>query len=283
MEQLPSEKIPCLDRGHVQLLDVMGDDQAIVDAARTSIAGKSVKASSSTKGLIRYLLRHRHTTPFEMVEFKFEMKMPIFVARQFIRHRTANVNEMSGRYSEMPEEFYVPDPENVKVQASKNKQGRGEEVLENAEDICRALHNEAQQAFSNYHGYLEEGMARELARSNLPLSTYTQWVWKCDLHNIMHLLSLRLHPHAQWEIRVFAEAMAELIKPYVPIAWKAFEDYRLHGMFLTRPDIETLQLLLEDLMGNGSFTPPNNDLFPTDREYTEFIGKLVRLGIDLEE
>lgn len=269
-----SEKIKCLDQGFVQLVDVMGDDDAIVDAARVSISGENVKAVSENRGLIRYLMRHRHTTPLEMVEFKFRCKMPIFVARQWIRHRTASVNEMSGRYSEMPHEFYVPELEDIQLQAGANKQGRDDSVMADPDYWRDGFADEARVSFELYQDRLDAGMARELARANLPLSTYTQWIWKIDLHNLLHFLALRLHPHAQKEIRVFGEAMAELIKPVVPIAYEAFEDYRLNGCFLTANDV----LALQDIIG-GPYGGAEAALvasakhFPTKREHSEFVDK----------
>lgn len=272
----PSDKIKCLDQGFVQLVDVMGDDDAIVDAARVSISGENVRAVSENRGLIRYLMRHRHTTPLEMVEFKFRCKMPIFVARQWIRHRTASVNEMSGRYSEMPHEFYVPAPEDVQLQAGKNKQGRDDTIMDEPESWAKGFETEASQSFYTYQKRLEAGMARELARSNLPLSTYTQWIWKIDLHNLLHFLALRLHPHAQKEIRVFGEAMAGLIKPIVPLAYEAFEDYRLNGCFLTANDVLALQDLIAATYvdsGAGTILADAAKHFPTKREHAEFVDK----------
>lgn len=264
-----NKKIEVLDHGFVELVDHMGDDQAIVDAARVSIAGENVRPTSENRGLIRYLMRHRHTTPFEMVEFKFRAKLPIVVARQWVRHRTASINEMSGRYSEMPEEFYVPSPENIKVQASNNKQGRGDEVVSDADDICIDMRAEGVSAFKEYRRYLDDGVARELARINLPLSTYTQWIWKIDLHNLFHFLALRMDKkHPQYEIRVYADAMAALIKPIVPLAWAAFVDFRLEAMILSRDEILALQKALA-LRGSHDF--------PTQREADEFAVKLHML------
>jgi thymidylate synthase (FAD) len=270
----PSEKIKCLDQGYVQLVDVMGDDDSIVDAARVSIAGENVRAVSENRGLIRYLMRHRHTTPLEMVEFKFRCKMPIFVARQWIRHRTANVNEMSGRYAEMPKEYYVPALEDIQPQASKNKQGRSEEAMDNPEIWRDGFAEEAKVSFDLYQDRIDAGMARELARANLPLSTYTQWIWKIDLHNLLHFLALRLHPHAQKEIRVFGEAMASLIKPIVPIAYEAFEDYRLNGCFLSANDVLALQAFIAAPYANtDAMLAEAAKHFPTKREHSEFVDK----------
>lgn len=263
-------RIDCLNLGYVQLVDVMGNDTAIVDAARLSIAGENVKKVSEDEGLIRYLMRHRHSTPFEMVEFKFRCKMPIFIARQWVRHRTANINEMSGRYSEMPNEWYVPDLEDIQLQATANKQGRANDAMTGADEWRAEFDAEAAHAFELYRKRLDAGMARELARANLPLGTYTQWIWKIDLHNLFHFLALRLHPHAQKEIRVYGEAMAQLVRPFVPMAYQAFEDYRLNGCFLTACDIKALHALIL----NPS-TPLENtkELFPTRREHGEFVDK----------
>jgi thymidylate synthase (FAD) len=281
---LPGEKINVLDHGYVQLVDVMGDDQAIVDAARVSIAGENVKAQSSNVGLIRYLMRHRHTTPFEMVEFKFRCKMPIFVARQWIRHRTANVNEMSGRYSELPEEFYVPELDVIKKQASANKQGRSAEgyTRDDQEAIRTDIAEQAGDAFKLYRSLLSDDLARELARIDLPLSTYTEWIWKIDLHNLMHFLGLRLHPHAQYEIRVYGEAMAPLVKAVCPIAYEAFEDFRLNALFLSAQDVAGVKHLLRQLIDLIPSDSPQVDGFDghkTNRELVEFTDKLNRLGM----
>lgn len=264
----------CLDQGFVQLVDVMGDDDSIVDAARVSISGENVRAVSENRGLIRYLMRHRHTTPLEMVEFKFRCKMPIFVARQWIRHRTANVNEMSGRYSEMPHEYYVPALEDIQPQASKNKQGRADETMDDPDYWRDGFSDEARVNFELYQDRIDAGMARELARANLPLSTYTQWIWKIDLHNLLHFLALRLHPHAQKEIRVFGEAMAGLIKPIVPIAYEAFEDYRLNGCFLSANDVAALQEFIAAPYPNtNAMLVEAAKHFPTKREHSEFVDK----------
>ncbi len=222
-DALLGKRIDCLDKGFVRLIDVMGDDAAIVQAARVSY-GSGTKKVLEDRGLIRYLLRHAHTTPFEMVEFKFHVKLPIFVARQWIRHRTANVNEYSGRYSEMKDEFYTPNPNDIRPQSVLNKQGRSEETLPDgmAEQAANAFKAGQDEAYAQYQEFLEQGIAREIARINLPVSNYTEWYWKIDLHNLFHFLRLRIDSHAQYEIRVFAEAIAELVKPFVPHAWEAF-------------------------------------------------------------
>lgn len=246
------EERKCLDQGSVRLVSVMGDDRAIVQAARVSY-GSGGKTDAEDKALIRYLLRHKHTTPFEMVEFKFHCKMPIFVARQWIRHRTANVNEMSGRYSELPEEFYTPEA--YSPQSASNKQGReeggdlGQKPITMYGDpsvtlvpftlpLSKVIKQHSEQAFDVYRKALELGVSKEMARMHLPLSVYTQWYWKIDLHNLFHFLRLRLDSHAQYEIRVFAEAMADIVKQIVPWAWEAFEDYVLNARTFSAKEME---------------------------------------------
>ncbi|KKN50645.1 hypothetical protein LCGC14_0630720 [marine sediment metagenome] len=273
-----TKRIDVLDHhGFVELVDVMGDDQAIIDAARVSIAGENVRPVQENRGLIRYLMRKRHTTPFEMVELKFRAKMPIFVARQWVRHRTASINEMSARYSELPAESYTPLSIRLMRQSKNNKQGSASETVLNADLHAESFKRESDDAFSAYQYRLEAGMARELARINLPLSTYTQWIWKIDLHNLFHFLSLRLDSHAQYEIRVYAEAMAELIKPIVPLAWEAFEDYRLNGMFLTRHEVKALAKIL----ATASVPAVDKGDFPTEREADEFLDKVQRFVNEL--
>lgn len=278
-------KIKCLDHGFVELVDVMGDDQAIVDAARVSVSGEDVKTVQDNTGLIRYLMRNRHTTPFEMVELKFRCKMPMFIARQWVRHRTANINEMSARYSKLPNEYYVPAEEDIQFQATVNKQGRN--VSAGMMPVVgfqqTSFKEEAANSFDLYERRLEDGMAKELARINLPLSSYTQWIWKIDLHNLFHFLSLRAHPHAQMEIRVYAEAMLEMIKPIVPIACAAFEDYRMKAAFLTKQDMQAIRAILgegnDDLaaMFGADRIADLGDLFPTKREFDEFKSKWAAL------
>jgi len=239
LEALLFQAIPVLDHGFVRVVDYMGDDSAIVQAARVSY-GRGTRAANEDKGLIRYLMRHRHSTPFEMCEIKFHVKLPIFVARQWIRHRTANVNEYSARYSILDREFYIPSPDQLAAQSAVNRQGRGA-VLEGAE-AARVLDLLREDATRNYDHYLEmlnedeagttldpsrQGLARELARMNLTLNAYTQWYWKTDLHNLFSFLSLRADAHAQYEIRVYAEAMMGAVEAWVPIAASAFRDYRL--------------------------------------------------------
>jgi thymidylate synthase (FAD) len=272
-DALLGKRIDCLDKGFVRLIDVMGDDAAIVQAARVSY-GSGTKKVLEDRGLIRYLLRHAHTTPFEMVEFKFHVKLPIFVARQWIRHRTANVNEYSGRYSEMKDEFYTPNPNDIRPQSVLNKQGRSEETLPDgmADQAANAFKSGQDDAYAQYQEFLEQGIAREIARINLPVSNYTEWYWKIDLHNLFHFLRLRIDSHAQYEIRVFAEAIAELVKPFVPHAWEAFEDYVLNAHRMTAPELKVMKHLL------GSMEFPSDETLAElglkGREAVEFKDKM---------
>lgn len=245
-EPLLGIETPVLDLGYVQPIDYMGTDACIVQAARVSY-GPSTRALHDDRGLLRYLMRHRHTTPFEMCEVKFRCKMPIFIARQWIRHRTANVNEMSLRYSEAPDEFYVPALEAVTLQSTDNKQGRGAELPDEIRERVRAIMSARnEQAYADYQALAGElGIARELARTVLPVSLYTQWIWKIDLHNLMHFLSLRLDPHAQLEIRLFAEAMAGFVRAWVPQAWEAFTDYRLEAATFSRMELRALYMIMK--------------------------------------
>ena len=246
------EAVPVLDHGFVRVVDYMGDDAAVVQAARVSY-GAGTKTARDDRGLIRYLMRHRHSTPFEMCSIKLHVKLPIFVARQWIRHRTASVNEYSARYSILDREFYVPPPEALAAQSTANRQGRGE-VLEGAEAeaVLRLLREDAARAFDDYEWMLNEGggdperrgLARELARTVLPASAYTQWYWKIDLHNLLHFLALRADPHAQREIRVYAEAIGELARAWVPASWEAFEDYRLGAVTFSARGMDCLRRML---------------------------------------
>jgi thymidylate synthase (FAD) len=261
------------DHGLVALVDVMPRlapagktaDFAIVQAARVSY-GQGTKQVSEDRGLIRYLARHRHTTPFEMVEFKFHHVMPIFVARQWIRHRTANVNEYSARYSVVPDRFYHPTPEMVRKQSTSNRQG-GVEATDNltAQEFCEHL-DRVEANYAEYQKLIDKGVAREMARIMLPLGIYTEWYWKCDLHNIFHFLSLRMDEHAQQEIRDYARAMFALIQPIVPIAAEAFLDYNFEGMHLTRLEVEAI--------AKGQPLASENK-----RENAEWEAKKTRLGL----
>jgi len=265
--------IPIHEHGFIALVDAMPRlvpegqtaDSAIVQSARVSY-GQGTKMVSEDRGLVRYLMRHRHSTPFEMVEFKFHIAMPIFIARQWIRHRTANVNEYSARYSIMPDRFYRPDIENVRKQSKSNRQG-GEGPIDagTAEEFLKLLES-AEANYAKYLDLTERGVARELARAVLPVSVYTEWYWKCDLHNIFHFLSLRMDPHAQIEIQDYAKAMYELIKPIVPVACEAFEDYRLNSMHLTGLEIDAIR--------TGKPLATENK-----RETAEWEAKKARLGL----
>lgn len=284
MRVLPSHEVRVHEHGFVRLVDVMPRlvpegqtaDAAIVQAARVSY-GQGTKRVNEDRGLVRYLMRHQHTTPFEMVEFKFHMAMPIFIARQWIRHRTANVNEYSARYSVVPDQFYVPSIDEVRKQSLANRQGGEERIdLEGPEagtaEAFVAYLERAVTQYPEYERLLEQGVSRELARVGLPLNVYTQWYWKCDLHNILHFLELRLDQHAQLEIREFAEAMLALIEPIVPVAVEAFRDYRLEGVHLTRLEVEALRRRIEG--GSAALDTKNK------RERDEWVAKRRRLGLE---
>jgi thymidylate synthase (FAD) len=240
---------PVLDHGFVRVIDYMGDDAAIVQAARVSY-GAGTRHVSNDEGLIRYLMRHWHSTPFEMCEVKLHVKLPVFVARQWIRHRTANVNEYSARYSILDREFYIPEPAQLAAQSTVNNQGRGA-VLEGAEAarVLALLKSDASQMYDHYEEMLsqdgQQGLARELARMNLPMNIYTQWYWKTDLHNLFHFLRLRADAHAQYEIRVYAEAIAATVRDWVPLAFAAFEDYRMGGVTLSSKAVDVLKRRLQ--------------------------------------
>lgn len=281
--------IKCLNHGFVYLVDYMGNDDAIVQAARVSY-GIGTKKTSEDRGLIRYLKRNKHTTPLEMVEFKFHCKMPIFVARQWIRHRTANVNEYSARYSILDNEFYVPALENLALQSTTNRQGRGDAVnAEEADIICALIKEDSERQYNHYTELLNEKdgaainphrpcLARELARMGLGVNFYTQWYWKIDLHNLMHFLGLRMDKHAQYEIRVFAEAMARIVKDAVPIAFEAFEDYHLNGMMLSQWEIELVSTL-EWPQGESEAMKKIGILIPNKREAEECLAKFKRMNL----
>ena len=256
LEQILYEVLPVLDHGFVRVLDYMGDDGAVVQAARVSY-GKGTRKVREDQGLINYLMRHRHSTPFEMCEIKYHVKLPIFVARQWIRHRTANVNEYSARYSILDREFYVPKPEHLAAQANRNRQGRGDVLT--GEDNARVLdllRQDAQQAYAHYQEMLNlddngevlddgrTGLARELARMNLSLNYYSQWYWKIDLHNLLHFLSLRADDHAQFEIREYADVMMETVKQWVPQTFAAFQDYRMAGANLSAKGLAVVKRML---------------------------------------
>lgn len=263
-------EIKVLDHGFIRLVDKMGDDAAIVQAARVSY-GTGTKTVNEDEGLIRYLMRHHHTTPFEMCEVKFHCKMPIFVARQWVRHRTANINEYSARYSVLEREFYVPEEGQIALQSATNKQGRGEPLdLYRARRAASVFDREWQRSYNVYMDLLgtdeKPGVARELARTVLPTNIYTQWYWKCDLHNIFRFLKLRMDSHAQYEIRVYAEAMAKIIQELFPIAYRAFEDYQLNARTFSGPAVMLLREMVGDL-GRDTVTLPEG---MSQREWQEF-------------
>jgi thymidylate synthase (FAD) len=250
--------IKCLDNGFVRLVDSMGGDDAIVQAARVSY-GKGTSKVSQDRGLIRYLMRHRHTTPFEMVEFKFHCKMPIFVARQWVRHRTANINEYSLRYSEARDDFYIPKKEHIQFQSALNKQGRMGEVSDELKKKVQSYFEEiSDRSFEIYSELNQAGVARELARAVLPVNLYTEWYWKNDLHNLLHFVGLRSDSHAQYEIRVFSDAMAESIKAVAPFAWEAYQDYAVKGLRFSRIEQGILEQnlpnrVIDDIVGDVDY------------------------------
>ncbi len=271
-DALLDKEFKLLDHGFVRLVDYMGSDDAIVQAARVSYGGGTKKVSQD-RGLIRYLMKHKHTSPFEMVELKFHIKLPIFVARQWIRHRTANVNEVSGRYSVMKEEFYRPEPKDIGFQSKDNKQGRTDESVGDELRERFLEHSETSQKdqYSNYEQLVEAGLARELARINLPLSLYTEWYWKIDLHNLFHFLRLRLDRHAQKEIRVYADVMADMVRTICPLAYEAFEDYALNSFTFSGPEVSILADALENI---DSSIENLVTLGLSKREAGEFVDKL---------
>lgn len=278
LEHILGDEFKVLDHGFVRLIDYMGDDEAIVQAARVSY-GTGTKTTQSDRGLIRYLMRHRHTTPLEMCEIKFHVKLPIFVARQWIRHRMASVNEYSARYSILDREFYLPQPEQLAEQSRSNRQGR-ESVLsaEQSAYVLRLLAGDAQRCYDHYEELLNESddgqpqrpgdpqLARELARMNLTLNYYTQWYWKVDLHNLLHFLSLRMDAHAQYEIRAYADVIGGIVAKWVPHAWEAFRDYRTDGVNLSRMEWEAVRALLRGEQ------PDTSEM--SDREKREFFEKI---------
>jgi thymidylate synthase (FAD) len=256
LEKVLYEAIPVLDHGFIRVIDYMGDDSSIVQSARVSY-GKGTKKVSTDEGLIRYLMRHWHSTPFEMCEIKYHVKLPIFIARQWIRHRTANVNEYSARYSILDKEFYIPAKEQLSAQATNNRQGRGDLITgQQADEVLKILKDDAVRTYDNYEKMLNErfdgtiidekksGLARELARMNLTLNSYTQWYWKTDLLNLMNFLFLRGDSHAQYEIRVYAEAMLDTVKKWVPITHAAFLDYRVGAAHLSSKGLKIVKSMI---------------------------------------
>ena len=283
LEELLFRPIAVLDHGFVRVIDYMGDDGAVVQAARVSY-GRGTRRVSEDRGLINYLMRHRHSTPFEMCEIKYHVKLPIFVARQWIRHRTANVNEYSARYSILDKEFYIPAPEHLAAQATANRQGRAAEALdgEATRRVLDLLRADAENAYAGYAYLLNEddagqrreaswpGLARELARMNLSLNFYTQWYWKTDLHNLLGFLSLRADPHAQYEIRAYAEAMLETAKRWVPMAYAAFLEYRMNAATLSATGLSVVRRML----AGEAVDQAASGLSP--REWRELMGVLGR-------
>lgn len=258
LEEILYNEIKVLDHGFIRVVDYMGDDFSVVQAARVSY-GRGTKQLSQDRGLIRYLMRHRHTTPFEMCDIKFHIKLPIFVARQWIRHRTASINEYSARYSILAKEFYLPRNEDITPQSKTNKQGRSEEVISEqlSMRVLEILKSDAERCYQHYEEMLNEdseghivnsenvGIARELARINLPLNYYTEWYWKVNLHNLLHFLSLRGSKHAQYEIRAYAKKMIDIVKLWVPYSFEAFEDYVLHSALISKGGLAVVRKMIK--------------------------------------
>ena len=277
LEKILYEALPVLDHGFVRVVDYMGDDSSIVQSARVSY-GKGTKKVSTDEGLIKYLMRHWHSTPFEMCEIKYHVKLPIFIARQWIRHRTANVNEYSARYSILDKEFYIPSKEQLSAQSTSNRQGRGELITgEQADEVLKILKDDASRSYDNYEKMLNErydgttidenkiGLARELARMNLTLNSYTQWYWKTDLLNLLNFLFLRADKHAQYEIRVYAETMLETVKKWVPITYSAFLDYRVGAVHVSAKGKNVIQQMIK----GENITYENSGL--SKREWNELM------------
>ena len=282
-DRLLGVKHPVLAHGFVVLVDYMGNDSAIVQAARVSY-GVGTKSVRDDRGLIRYLMRHRHTTPFEMVEFKFMMRLPIYVARQIIRHRTPSTNEYSARYSVVPDEYDVPAPGQVRLQSQRNRQGRGEPAPPEVDERFRAdVDRLCREAYEIYSAALADGVARETARTVLPVAYYTQWYWKIDLHNLLHFLSLRLDPHTQEETRLFAAEMAKMARAVAPIAYEAFEEFTLQGLSLSRREQRAVRSLLSGATPEEACRQAGLPLLREDGkpmssgEGVEFLEKLERL------
>lgn len=258
LEEMLYKPIPVLDHGFIRVVDYMGDDSSIVQAARVSY-GRGTKKSLQDKGLINYLMRHRHTTPFEMCDIKFHIKLPIFIARQWIRHRTASVNEYSARYSILSNEFYVPERVNLSAQSTTNKQGRSDDELPDdvADKVLALIKEDSKKCYRHYIEMMNEddqgniidentvGITRELARMNLTLNHYTEWYWKINLHNLLHFLALRADSHAQYEIRVYAQAMLDVVKAWVPYAYEAFVEHSMNGTNISRKGMEVIRQMIE--------------------------------------
>ena len=281
LESILYQALPVLDHGFIRVIDYMGDDAAIVQAARVSY-GKGTKRTRDDAGLINYLMRNAHTSPFEMCELKIHVKLPIFIARQWIRHRTASVNEYSARYSVLDTEFYVPHPDQLAAQSSVNRQGR-DEILDpkEAQAVLGLLRSDAEQAFEHYHEMLNRningeelvpdrsGLARELARMNLPLSSYTQWYWKVNLHNLLHFLRLRADAHAQWEIRAYAQVLMDVVEKWAPLTYHAFKTYNMGGAHLTDEGLEVVRRLV----AGETIDPSSLEMSPREwRELKAILG-----------
>lgn len=290
LEEIMFKPIPVLDRGFVRVVDYMGDDAAVVQGARVSY-GRGTKQVSNDRGLIRYLMRHRHTTPFELAELKLHVRAPIFVTRQWFRHRTASINEYSARYSVLEREFYVPAPEMVAAQSSSNRQGRGDAMApEVARAVIDILRDDAARCYSNYLWMLNEtedgdvldparvGVARELARINLPIGVYTQFYWKIDLWNLLRFLSLRADPHAQYEIRAYAEVILDIVERWVPIVYGAFKDYVLNACSLSGQAVALLRAALasEQKLDPAAFGLSGRELRELLEKLPELAGRLAR-------
>ncbi len=281
MESFLHQPVPVLDHGFVRLVDYMGSDQSIVQAARVSY-GKGTKRKSEDRGLIFYLMRHRHTTPFEMCEIKFHVKMPIFVARQWVRHRTANINEYSARYSILSKEFYVPEPDHMAAQSESNSQGRMPEPLppDQVNSLLSLLRRDSLQCYDTYMSHMnmtdtgepvdpeKDGLARELSRMNLTLNYYTEMYWKIDLHNLFHFLHLRADSHSQWEIQAYAKAMLPMVKAWVPVAFEAFQEYRQGGVSFSKSGLKVIQKLIR-----GELVK-REDTSLSQREWSEMMATL---------
>lgn len=258
LEDLLYKPIPVLDHGFIRVVDYMGDDSSVVQAARVSY-GRGTKKSLQDKGLINYLMRHHHTTPFEMCDIKFHIKLPIFIARQWIRHRTASVNEYSARYSILSNEFYLPDRANLAPQSSTNRQGRSDEPLPEAriDEVLATIKEDSLRCYKHYVEMMNEddkgniidedkiGITRELARMNLTLNHYTEWYWKINLHNLLHFLALRADSHAQYEIRAYANAMIDIVKIWVPFVYEAFQEHRVSGVNISKTGMEVIRKMID--------------------------------------
>lgn len=276
LENILYEQLPALDHGFIRVVDYMGNDQSVVQAARVSY-GAGTKKVNEDQGLINYLMRHRHSTPFEMCEIKLHVKLPIFIARQWVRHRTANINEYSARYSILSKEFYLPQAEHIAMQSSSNNQGRQENAvpLETAQKVIEILKQDAEQCYTHYenflhfneHGEIDEdssGIARELARMNLTLNYYTEWYWKIDLHNLLNFVSLRADKHAQYEIRVYAEIIRDIVEKWVPYTYQAFCNYRMNSYNFSQIAVENINKMIQ----GQKITQENSNM--TKREWREF-------------